>query len=478
MQTSDNNRMVDILCKCRQRGLARTNFYAMQLLVAGPTFDVTFSNGTQIRLEKNNYLTHVGGAYDSRIVEIGNSTKQLIDDIDHMESIAESRVAKRNLNPVNKASTNVLFFYYVMVSDWKRFEHYGDVAGVMADTLKEVAVVNAVYLLGDSFTPQVQFRVLEQIVFTSRPAEFTASNDESGPYVIGVPANKIDGDILFKDFWNWVFFNSEFARDGTKITRRMSDLGNQASGWHLLTGFWGGAMVGLANTVPCQFPLDIQHRTTCESLLSGVDSSSYWLSDGRFQGTPTCRPQTSVGWTSMVNTHSHRGAGIILAHELGHNLGFQHAEGDCAGNNDVMSPYVGEYGKAAWSQCSINTFTSNWANDEYSCAVASDQPKMTATALGNAYGQNYFSDVKVATGAYISKYGSEHDHNVPVIFSFVVTKSYSKKVVITGVRLKSGNQEVYMKKTDVTASNGFSLNFTNVAIDESFNAFLSKDTTG
>lgn len=35
-----------------------------------------------------------------------------------------------------------------------------------------------------------------------------------------------------------------------------------------------------------------------------------------------------------------------------------------------------------------------------------------------------------------------------------------------------------MKKTDVTASNGFSLNFTNVAIDESFNAFLSKDTTG
>jgi hypothetical protein len=39
-----------------------------------------------------------------------------------------------------------------MVSDWKRYEHYGDENKVLADTLKEIAMMNALYLI--SHTPR------------------------------------------------------------------------------------------------------------------------------------------------------------------------------------------------------------------------------------------------------------------------------------------------------------------------------------
>ena len=106
------------------------------------------------------------------------------------------------------------------------------------------------------------------------------------------------------------------------------------------------------------------------------------MSNGLFVGDATCRPQLMRGWTSTVNTEAHGGAGVILAHELGHNLGFDHA--DC-GNGVMSSSCASEYGKAAWGQKSIDAFHANWNNDEYSCAVASKQDKLAGTILGNVY---------------------------------------------------------------------------------------------
>jgi hypothetical protein len=36
----------------------------------------------------------------------------------------------------NKDDVTIVYFDYVMVSDWKRYEHYGDENKVLADTLK------------------------------------------------------------------------------------------------------------------------------------------------------------------------------------------------------------------------------------------------------------------------------------------------------------------------------------------------------
>ena len=437
---------------------------------AGPVFDVVFKDGTLFRMTKNSYLSDVGGAYEySRSVR----EKLVAEPVDEkLESPVpeENLVKRKTLDPVDKASTTILFFDYVMVSDWKRYEHYGSVEAVVVDTLREMAIVNAIYLLDDRFTPQVQFRVLEQIVLTSRPAEFRESNVESGPYRFGRPTSHIDGSALLADFSNWVFFNSEFFRNGTRITGRMSDLGNQASGWHLLTGFWGSSAgaVGSAYTAPCFNSLDVQYRTNCENVLS-ENADSAWMSNGLFIGDATCRPQLMRGWTSTVNTEAHGGAGVILAHELGHNLGFDHAE--C--NNGIMSSSVVSYGKAGWCQKSRDTFHANWNDDKYSCAVASKQNRLTGTAKPNVYNGNKFTTLP-------GNYVTEHHNNVPVKYSFALTQIPTDNlngVMITGIQLYSGETRITLREKDVSALNGFTMNFTNVDIDGTFDLFLSKQTS-
>lgn len=444
---------------------------------AGPSFDVVFQNGTRLRLDKNSYLEHVDGAYEATLVTPTDDADRIIDDVFNVFAHdTRNRASARNLDDTSNAT--VLYFDYVMVSDWKRYDHYGGVDAVATDTLREIAVVNAMYLIGDRFTPQIQFRVLDQIVFTSRPSSFTASNTEAGPYdSTGYPSTRIDATVLLKDFWNWVFFNSEYARDGTQITGHMKYLGDEAFGWHLLTGFMiaSNNFVGMANGMPCAYSLDVTDRAGCESVLSGADDPSYWHPDGYFQGTASCYPRTSMGWTSTVNSFTQRGAGLILAHEFGHNLGFGHTDGLACGldaTSPVMNSFTRPYGLQTWSECSVNEFNANRLDGGYSCAAWSDRPKLAATQKADAYDGNHF-------GLDSPNYGAEHHHHVPVNYTFVLTALPHRGdgVSVTGVRARSGTTHVPLRGEDVTPKNGFEKNDGNVAMDDDAGYFLSKATS-
>ena len=103
---------------------------------------------------ENSYLDMVGGAYEhsrttTRSVLVDNHEAENIFPRELLKKVNKTGVEgaeppaepppeplRRTLDPVDKASTTVLFFDYVMVSDWKRFEHYGNV-GAFTCTLAQ-----------------------------------------------------------------------------------------------------------------------------------------------------------------------------------------------------------------------------------------------------------------------------------------------------------------------------------------------------
>lgn len=74
----------------------------------------------------------------------------------------------------------VLYFDYVFVSDAYRLQNYGSEAAVLADTIAELAFANQIYLIGNRFSPQIQFRIKAQVVLATQPYQFDPSNVPSG----------------------------------------------------------------------------------------------------------------------------------------------------------------------------------------------------------------------------------------------------------------------------------------------------------
>jgi hypothetical protein len=136
---------------------------------------------------------------------------------------------------------------------------------VKADTIDELAAVNAMFLIGNKFTPQIQFRVKPQIVWAEKPSQMNATNVGTGSTgSFGKSEFPPLGLKMRTDFQLWIFETTYFdftgyldsgtvvagtgggtgiARNGTRqpfgdflVSGPAYDDVQGAAGWHLLSG--------------------------------------------------------------------------------------------------------------------------------------------------------------------------------------------------------------------------------------------------
>lgn len=415
----------------------------------GPLIQITFEDATVTELTRvggASSTDSLDGAYESRIwftdvrkanFTAAGETKGPLELLDQDALSSASRRKARSLLQTGPAK--VLYFDYVFVSDNKRYLNYGgDTSAVLADTIAELLYVNQIYLVGNRFDPQIQFRIKQQYVWEQFPSQISSSNVGSGSIDgFGNPQIKMSGDQLLKEFQLWIFETIYFNFTGylasgdagsrgnftTFLVNTATPeyaLGDDAHGWHILTGepvvtySSEGAVMGLANIgTICKAVGHADWRNGCEVLFDYLDNPSNaftldWetIHDGMTSDSYRCFASNNIGFTSTVNTPQHDFPGLILAHELGHNLGFKHVynagdssgdvsgcmAGDFAHNGSAILGYSQTDGHVSWSQCSVNKFNEKLtgltqlsvAGDYgmYSCADTGEAALPASTFVG------------------------------------------------------------------------------------------------
>lgn len=439
----------------------------------GSLIQVTFEDATVTELKRvdGTSASSMEGAYETRVwltdVKNANFTASVAQSplgILNEDAMSSATRRRRGRSLLDVSTANVLYFDYVFVSDNKRYSNYGNTSAVLADTITELLYVNQIYLVGDRFSKQIQFRIKQQIVWEEFPDQISPSNVGTGPFNdLGFPENAMDGTLLLKEFKSWIFETTffDFARylesgvagargiyDGFLVASSSDEyaLGDTAHGWHVLTGepsfaYSGeGEPLGIATVGSvCACHGHETWRSGCEVLMGAIDASEShtleWetLQNG-FSGTGQdgvelyCRPEYNVGISSTVNTPHHYFPGLILAHELAHNLGFNHVYnvGDQSGNvNSCMDDYAhngsailgysNNDGYVSWSQCSVNKFVELLAGPTqlgetgqpgglYSCAATVQDQKAlpTSTFVGIPFAEGQEGYMHHVNNSYVT----------------------------------------------------------------------------
>lgn len=420
----------------------------------GPRVTITFANATSLRLTKApGDVASFEGAYAGVLQTTENATDaaRMGFNPDHLDDARVTNVTSVGALAVDEASLQdrasrrsllalpespaVIYFDYILVSDDRRYANYdGNEEAVKADTVEEMATVNAMYLIGDRFTPQVQFRIKSQIVWSEKPPQMNLTNvgtDLLSAANFGRHANPPDVSQLQDEFMLWIFettyFNlTAYLASGPKGARGVfadflvptgSDAYQLAQGaaWHMLSGEFMfehaqlGLLVGFTTVDSLCYGQDAAlWRASCEGIFDFLDVNdrlSWKFIVNGIQATSGdqpvyCVPNRAAGITSTLNTPGHKFPGYILAHELGHDLGFKHVynDGDDPGNvngcmeeephnGSAVMGYQGTDGVITWSLCSVNKFNESYGGldrfgntvngGKYSCAdhgtVALDQ---------------------------------------------------------------------------------------------------------
>jgi len=370
----------------------------------GPRITITFSNSTVLHMKKASASEQMDGVYVVTQKQTARSLSWLQTDV-----IAANHRRRSLLDDTGE--TKVLYFNYVFVSDKKRYEMFNESTNdVMVDTLEEVAMLNAIYLIGNKFSPQIQFQIDTQIIWTDYPSQFDSANlNRSMP----------EGNVFLSNFHQWIIETTYFNITGwiasastaedrkttfntSLITGENKQLGDRADGWHLLTGY--DKMIRINDTdVSGMAPIDymcVNYKAGCERIFTEHDSNGkidklrnwhllYWqdyYAAASFEGEP-CYPSLAIGWTRVVIDDADKGR--ILAHEIGHNLGFNHVYnkelengkgqlGDIDGcmqaephNGSAIMGYKNRDSSISWSNCSVEKFLSNFQKNKYACAERS-----------------------------------------------------------------------------------------------------------
>ena len=416
--------------RCAYAGVARDNEEVATVTMVscganGPRLSVSFVNGTVIKMKKIGEGTSLEGAYDVRADVAGLTgglnlsyayfeQKGITVELAGSHSDESSVRRRRGRSLLNAhASADILYFDYVFVSDTYRYANYGnDLTAVMQDTVDEIAAVNTIYLVGDAFSPQIQFRIKSQIVWTELPSLFDPTNvpnDEPLPNALeaqyGLTTQLADGVQYLNEFERWVFETTyfrltDFVNDGGDNVDAYFVAGanaalENADGWHILSGqfsFMSGSALaaGIASAgTSCLGDNKEEWRSACRAYFDYNGANTVWgtanadglISDGipggiaQYSGdtiVARCQSNRAIGVTSLLNTPSHRFPGYVLAHEIAHNLGFLHVynqgEGDSNGNeNDCLTNnphngsavlgYSNEDGSVSWHACSVAKFS-------------------------------------------------------------------------------------------------------------------------
>ena len=375
----------------------------------GPRITITFSNSTVLHMKKASASEQMNGVY---VVKRKQTARSLSWEGLRADVVAAKQRRRSLLDDTGE--TKVLYFNYVFVSDKKRYEMFNKSTNdVMVDTLEEVVMLNAIYLIGNKFSPQVQFQIDTQIIYTDDlPSQFDSANMNKS-----VP----DADVFFHNFHKWITETTYFdvtgwmASAGTNgdrkntfnnflITGTNKELGDRADGWHILTGYDymirnGSETVGGVGTIDrmCQ-----NIKTGCELTFTELDNDGkmedmaanwsltkwedYYASVGR---DSQCYPNLAIGFTCVINWDGwdRDDSGLTLAHEMGHNLGFGHVynddrtniySGDINGcqdaelhNGSAVMGYTRYDSSISWSNCSVEKFLSNFQKNKYACAERS-----------------------------------------------------------------------------------------------------------
>ena len=397
----------------------------------GARATITFPNSTSLQLRKTADLEVFGGDFVGTIrVETEADSAAMgfnhLHEHDEVEStpaidiggladpVPLDESSSKHRRSLLSSDVAVVYFDYVFVSDDKRYANYGgDADAVKADTLDEVAAVNAMYLIGNKFTPQIQFRVKTQIVWAEKPSQMDATNVGTGSMgTFGESLIPPLGLKMRKEFQQWIFETTYFdftgylksgnvvpgtgagtgaVIDGARapfvdflVSGPAYDAVQGADGWHLLSGEshfdMGDGNSALGFTIPehvCKGSDNSpEWRGGCEPIIKYFDSQGTltwnYITTG-ITGTASCHPNQAAGITSTLNTPVHRFPGMILGHELGHDLGFKHVytgddafkgtEGNVNGclddnphNGSAVMGYTNWDGSISWNNCSVTKF--------------------------------------------------------------------------------------------------------------------------
>ena len=384
----------------------------------GPRITITFFNSTVLQMMKASAFEQMDGVYIAKRKQEGRfSTNVNFNDIG-------AQHGRRSLLSDVTGQPKVLYFNYVFVSDKKRYEKFDkSTHNVTADTIEEVAMMNAIFLIGNRFSPQIQFQIATQIIWTDdTPSQFSANMIRFA----GLFAP--DGDIFLDNFHKWVLETTYFNVTGWLasgvakhrgnfteylVTGHHKDLGDRADGWHLLTGYDELLRINkksetsshqVVSGIATIDGMCVNHITGCHETFLELDR------EGRMEDMGTnwsltkwgayyaqlwkdslCYPNLAVGFTSPDNRFS----GLTLAHELGHNLGFGHVynddptdehTGDIDGcmdsephNGSAVMGFTNSDSSISWSKCSVDKFRSNFLKGQYSCA------RTSSTALAEKF---------------------------------------------------------------------------------------------
>jgi hypothetical protein len=215
------------------------------------------------------------------------------------------------------------------------------------------------FLIGNKFTPQIQFRVKTQIVWAEKPSQMDKTNVGTGSTEVGYPSfGKYefppDGEKMQKEFKLWDFETTYFnltgyldsgtvvagtgggtlkAREGVRdpfgdflVSGSAYDAVQGAAGWHLLSGeshFQRGGNSILGFTVAEQVcrgsDSSVAWRGGCERAIDYFDDTGK-LDWNTFQngitGSASCFPNQAVDITNTLNTPTHKFPASVLTHEL------------------------------------------------------------------------------------------------------------------------------------------------------------------